>query len=408
MCYKIFFMKMSKDISRSVVRDSLISLGLYALPVVLLLVSCALSGARPWEHGPAKPVLTFLGPFLTNLSSWGLPALTLVVGVFEFFLGLYDKRWTKNEKVLDAVCFVGSRVLVRPAVVYFTLRALPFLLPGQKGVFSWVPFWWGFFIIAVADDLTQYWYHRLHHQVPWLWRFHRTHHSAPYMGMSMASRQNIIYTVFFSQIYLTAALTYLGLGESALLVTGVKSLITLAAHSSIAWDKPFYRYRVLNPFAWVLERLISTPATHHAHHADSNDDGVGHYKGNFGNMFFLWDVIFGTGIITRRYPSGFGIKHYQQEEWYAQFLWPIFKSRKVGSELARGGPMVGDEVASLADARFGPAGFSATDGLFPAGAGSSGSRSPVSNGGFGAEAQLGGGRRHGEGELTDIGDVGVV
>ena len=335
---------LSPDIARSITRDSLISIGLYATPIVLLFATCWITGQRPWLHGPAKPVLTFLGPVLTNLSSWGLPAITLAVGLAEFLFGLYDRRWTKNEKILDAVCFVGSKVLIRPAVVYFTLRALPWLLPDQKGVFAWVPFWWGFFIIAVADDLTQYWYHRLHHQVPWLWRFHRTHHSAPYMGMSMASRQNIIYTVFFSQIYLTAALTYLGLGEAALLVTAIKSLITLAAHSSIAWDKPFYRYRALRPVAWVLERLISTPATHHAHHADSNDDGIGHYKGNFGNMFFLWDVIFGTGIITRKYPSGYGIKHYQQEEWYAQFLWPIFKSRKTGSELSRGGPIVGDAV----------------------------------------------------------------
>ena len=44
---------------------------------------------------------------------------------------------------------------------------------------------------------------------------------------------------------------------------------------SIAWDKPFYRYPVLHPIAWVLERLISTPATHHAHHAASTDDGIG-------------------------------------------------------------------------------------------------------------------------------------
>ena len=134
-------MKLSKATARSITRDGLISLGLYALPVVLLALTCNFTGARPWLGGPAKPVLTFLGPFLTNLSSWGLPALTLVVGVAEFFLGLYDKRWTKNEKLLDAVCFVGSKVLIRPAVVYFTLKALPWLFPGQKGVFSWVPFW---------------------------------------------------------------------------------------------------------------------------------------------------------------------------------------------------------------------------------------------------------------------------
>ena len=193
-------MEMAKEVRRSVARDSVISLGLYALPVVLMLASFWWTGQRPWLAGPAKSVLdgatgswlSFLRPVLTNLSTWGLPALTLGVGVAEFFLGLYDKRWTRNEKLLDVVCFVGSKVLIRPGVVYFTLRLLPVLFAGEKGVFSWVPFWWGFFIIAVADDLTQYWYHRLHHQVPWLWRFHRTHHSAPYMGMSMAGRQNII------------------------------------------------------------------------------------------------------------------------------------------------------------------------------------------------------------------------
>ncbi|HXP39728.1 MAG TPA: hypothetical protein VN833_05630, partial [Candidatus Acidoferrales bacterium] len=60
-----------------------------------------------------------------------------------------------------------------------------------------------------------------------------------------------------------------------------------AAHSSPAWDKPSYKYRVRHPVAWVLERLISTPATHHAHHAATTDDKVGYYKGNFGNMLFL-------------------------------------------------------------------------------------------------------------------------
>jgi sterol desaturase/sphingolipid hydroxylase (fatty acid hydroxylase superfamily) len=289
------------------------------------------------------PMIKIAESIFHNLSVWGLPVLMIIVGIFEFSFGLYDKKWNRNELMLDITCFVIPRIILQPLTVYFALRLLPLILPGLKDIFTWVPFWWAFFIIAVADDLTQYWYHRLHHQVPFLWRFHRTHHSAPYMGMSMASRQNVIYTIFFSQIYLTAALVYLGLGYAALFVTGIKSLITLAAHSSIPWDKPFYKYKALHPVAWVLERLISTPATHHAHHADSFDDGVGNYKGNFGNMFFIWDVIFKTGIITRKYPQSFGIKHYKQEEWYAQFAWPLFKSKKEGSELSANGPMVGDE-----------------------------------------------------------------
>ncbi|HEY9048059.1 MAG TPA: sterol desaturase family protein [Ohtaekwangia sp.] len=288
-------------------------------------------------------MIKFFEAVFQNLSTWGLPVLVLILGVIEFSLGLYKKHWSKNERILDIVCYTIPKIVVRPLVTYFGLKFLPLVLPDLKSVFDWVPFWWGFFILCIADDLTQYWYHRLHHEVPFLWRFHRTHHSAPYMGMAMASRQNIIYTIFFSQTYLTTTLVYLGLGYPALFVKGIKSIITTLAHSSIPWDKPFYEKKWLNPIAWVLERLISTPATHHAHHADSNDDGVGHYKGNFGNMFFLWDIIFGTGIITRKYPSGYGLKHYQEEEWYAQFMWPIFKSKKEGSELSANGPMVQDD-----------------------------------------------------------------
>jgi len=65
-------------------------------------------------------------------------------------------------------------------------------------------------------------------------------------------------------------------------------------------------------------------------------------------MFFIWDVIFGTGIITRRYPEAYGLAYYQGEEWYAQFLWPMFKSKKAGSELSASGPEVGDEATGLA------------------------------------------------------------
>jgi len=343
---------------RVIAKNATVSLFIYVLPIVLMIAAFYFSGQRPWEH-PGKALTidiantnSFLGLITStfnHIQTWGLTVIVLVLAVAEFSLGLYEEKWNKNEKILDIVCFVFPKIVITPVLAYFSLKFLPIFFSEFKNEFSWVPFWWGFVIIAVADDLTQYWYHRLHHQVPFLWRFHRTHHSAPYMGMAMNSRQNFIYTIFFSQIYVTATLVYLGLGFPALFVRVIKSMITLFAHSSIPWDRPFYEKKWLHPVAWVLERFISTPATHHAHHADTADDGVGNYKGNFGNMFFIWDIIFGTGIITRQYPKSFGLKYYQGEEWYAQFLWPIFKSKKEGSELAANGPEVFDEKAVVND-----------------------------------------------------------
>lgn len=330
-------MQIDAAVKKSIVKGISASVFIYALPVALMFLSFSVSHNRPWQN----PLSQSASSWLHSWNDYGVSMFILALGIVEFVAGLYETdRWSGNEKLTDIVCYAFPLVVVRPFFTYFSLKILPFLLPGVKNTFAWVPFWWGFLIIAVSDDLTQYWYHRLHHQIPWLWRFHRTHHSAPYMGMSMASRQNAFYTIFFSQIYLTSALVYLGLGPSALLVSTVKGMITLLAHSAIAWDTPFYKYRVLHPIAWVLERLISTPATHHAHHASSTDDGIGYYKGNFGNMFFLWDLLFGTAHISRQYPRAYGISHYQGDPWYAQFLWPVLKSSVAGSELAADGPTV--------------------------------------------------------------------
>jgi sterol desaturase/sphingolipid hydroxylase (fatty acid hydroxylase superfamily) len=338
-------MRIDPEVRKSLFKGISFSVLIYALPVLLLFATFSLRGQHPWQN----PLSANQARWLGHWNDHGITLFVLVLGVVEFFLGLYDReRWDGNEKLTDIACFAFPLIVVNPLFTYFALKVLPYLLPSQRNIFAWVPFWWGFVIICIGDDLTQYWYHRLHHQLPWLWRFHRTHHSAPYMGMSMASRQNAFYTIFFSQTYVTSTLVYFGLGPSALVVHAVKSMITTLAHSSIPWDKPFYRHRVLHPVAWVLERMISTPATHHAHHAASTTDGVGYYKGNFGNMFFLWDVMFGTAYISRQYPAAYGISHYERDQWYAQLLWPVFKSKVPGSELAADGPMVRADVDTAA------------------------------------------------------------
>jgi hypothetical protein len=256
-------MKMDPEVQRRMIRNAFLSLFIYALPVFLMLLTLYVRGRRPWENAPAVTGAGLQHGGVDHGHGYGFMIFIVVLGIVEFSLGLYDERWNRNEKTLDLACFALPKLVFAPFFAWFSLRVLPLLFPHQQDVFAWVPFFWGVLILCIADDLTQYWYHRLHHEIPWLWRFHRTHHSAPYMGMSMAGRQNAIYSIFFSQTYLTSILVYLGFGPAAIVVLGVKSTVTTLAHSSIPWDKPLYRYRALHPIAWIVERVISTPATHH-------------------------------------------------------------------------------------------------------------------------------------------------
>jgi sterol desaturase/sphingolipid hydroxylase (fatty acid hydroxylase superfamily) len=136
-------------------------------------------------------------------------------------------------------------------------------------------------------------------------------------------------------------LLYLGVGGIVYaLYVAFKLLIILGAHSAWRWDEPLYRIRALRPLMWVLERTISTPATHWAHHAITNEDGIGHYKGNFGNLLFIWDLIFGTAHITRQYPTKVGLiddQLFGQERWYHQMFYPLFQSKREHTALKFGG-----------------------------------------------------------------------
>ena len=255
-------MKMDPAVQARMIRNGALSLFIYALPVLLMLLTLYLTGNRPWEKmaGATGHATGIRGAVSHPTHGYWFMLFIVVLGVVEFSFGLYGHKWNKNEKALDLVCFATPKLVFAPFFAWFSLTVLPLLFPRQHNVFGWVSFSWGVVILCIADDLTQYWYHRMHHEVPWLWRFHRTHHSAPYMGMSMAGRQNAIYSIFFSQTYLTSILVYLGFGPAAATVLGVKSTITTLAHSSIPWDKPLYRYKALSPIAWVVERVISTPA----------------------------------------------------------------------------------------------------------------------------------------------------
>ena len=61
---------------------------------------------------------------------------------------------------------------------------------------------------------------------------------------------------------------------------------------------------------------------HGKHLTDENT----HYKGNYGNLLFLWDVIFGTAKITREYPKKVGVENLSEVSALTQLFWPIFRS----------------------------------------------------------------------------------
>ena len=69
-----------------------------------------------------------------------------------------------------------------------------------------------FGLLLIFDDLTQYWWHRTVHNVPFLYHLHRPHHEAEYLSVRIVYRNNPLYYLFMPSLWLSGSLLYLGSG----------------------------------------------------------------------------------------------------------------------------------------------------------------------------------------------------
>lgn len=272
---------------------------------------------------------------MQEIVSKAIPLIALLVlGLIEALGGFYfESKRTKNDYKIEIASLVTLPTLVQPAIFVFIFWIGATWFPQFENEWMHIPFGAQFLAFLIFDDLTQYWWHRFSHVNRFMWKLHRPHHVIPEMGVLVTYRNAFLYYAFMPGLWLSAVLIFMGMGYAYLFYLPIKLVIILLAHSETKWDRFLYKYKILSPLAWIIERLISTPSTHYAHHGLTAEDGVSNPNGNFGNFLFLWDVVFGTAKITRKYPTEFGAWNQTKEPWYVQLFFPIIKSKNPGSEL---------------------------------------------------------------------------
>lgn len=273
---------------------------------------------------------------MQHLDVYGVGIIITFFWVVELIMGVYGKRSirSKTDWWVEMVSFWSLVGIIKPLIFTVFTLVLGFLIPSLQNVFSGWSLWIAVPVVLLSDDVQQYWYHRKAHDWPWLWKLHRPHHVAREMGVFATYRNASLYYMLMPNIYWLTFATHLGLVDAVAISIVFKQLVVSGAHSPTKWDQWLYRYKILSLIAWIIERTISTPSTHFAHHGLSQDDGISNPNGNFSNTFFIWDILFGTAQINRKYPTVFGIENDPEDPWYSHLLYPIVKSNKEGSELA--------------------------------------------------------------------------
>ncbi|WP_372876771.1 sterol desaturase family protein [Spongiibacter marinus] len=260
-----------------------------------------------------------------------MPHIELVIlSIFliAFLVELAGGRLKKSPRPLRDFVFMlfgmFSNLLLAGAVIGSLIGwLLAKQFPDSAGSLAGTAFWLAFPVIFFIEEFAHYWLHRAAHEWRWLWKIHRTHHSAEHLNISVVYRYNFFWVFMLPQTWMGAFAVYFGLGEAFLAAVFVTYLVNLGTHSSYRWDL-WLRNKapVLEPVWKVIERVVTLPDTHHAHHAYGKS---AHPNGNYAVTVFLFDMLFGTAKIPNGRQTRYGLPISPRLHWAEELLWPVVR-----------------------------------------------------------------------------------
>ena len=162
-------------------------------------------------------------------------AILAVLGAFataEIVQGRFFPRQANREDNRLDIAVTLLFPLISGSVLAAATALCAWLMPTQRDLLARWPWWQMLAVLLVADDLTQYFWHRLSH-TSIIWPLHRAHHSAAYMSVRVVYRNNAFYYALMPGLWLSGVLLFLGFGWVYVAYTIVKLTVIIGAHSAV-------------------------------------------------------------------------------------------------------------------------------------------------------------------------------
>ena len=235
----------------------------------------------------------------------------LLVGGLSFFwilegtFFLVPFRYKKWKHAIPNLFFTLSTVLINFILAFLLLNTSDWVQDNQFGILHWIPSvpLWAEVLIGVLflDLIGAYAPHWVEHKIKPLWMIHLVHHSDHHVDTTTANRhhplESIIRFIFtlFGVLLVGAPIGIVMLYQSLSLVA------TQFTHANIKLPKKVDHY---------MSFVLVSPDMHKTHH---------HYRlpytdSNYGNIFSLWDRLFGTYLPFDREKLVYGVDVFFDEE----------------------------------------------------------------------------------------------
>ena len=234
----------------------------------------------------------------------------LLVGGITFFwiiesvIPLFQFKYNKWKHAGTNIFFTITTILVNFPLAFILVKSADWAQEADFGILNWLPKMpsWLFAIVGMLllDLIGAYFVHWTEHKVRWMWRFHLVHHTDTNIDTTSANRHHPGESVFR---FLFTTLGVVIAGAPMWLVFMYQFFSVLLSQFNHA--NTFIPKWLDNALSWV----IVTPDMHHVHH---------HYvlpytDSNYGNIFSIWDRVFGTFMTLDRDKLVYGIDTYMDE-----------------------------------------------------------------------------------------------
>lgn len=225
--------------------------------------------------------------------------------ILESFKPFKNFKYNKWHHAWINIFFTLTTIIVNFLLAIILLKSAQWTIDNNFGILQWLPKMnnWFYAIVGLLllDFIGAYLVHLIEHKVKFLWRFHLIHHTDTWIDTTTANRHHP------GESVLRFIFTTLGVfivGSPMWMVFLYQSLSVLATqfnHANIVLPK-----RLDN----ILSYVIVSPDMHKVHH---------HYKlpytdSNYGNIFSVWDRLFGTYSSLDRDNLVYGVDTHMKEE----------------------------------------------------------------------------------------------
>lgn len=211
--------------------------------------------------------------------------LIIIEQIFHFRDIQRKKRWITNF-VMTFIAIVTMMII---PVSFIT--AAKYAIEKHWGLFNILQMNW--LIVAILTlffrGFISFFTHWLAHKIPFMWRIHRVHHLDTELDVTTNVRFHPFEFILNTIIGIPIILLF-GFPIWVLMIYELLDvIITLVSHSNIAFPKRIEK---------VLRYFIVTPDLHRVHHSSHQPET----DTNFGAVFPIWDLIFGTFKTQTKLP----------------------------------------------------------------------------------------------------------